>query len=247
MNASLRFLVAALCVAASACSDSSDDLGIDAGDIEPVDDGGAAPDTSNGVLVDGATLVDALAATDAGAQADADASAPLDAAAIAKLILASKKLRSLPVTADQPDYILQIEAIANGTASVDCGIDIRILQLLLRLTQQYTTVGVSDINRKCSGILAGAGTQSSHWVDGGGKAVDIWGINGTPLNGSNKPTIDLINFMYPFMPAGTRIGQANCRTSAGNSVAVPKFTQFSDTCNHLHIDIVGAKNNPLTP
>ncbi len=219
--------------AVSACS--ADDAGLPTAD-DPED--GGSPQQAGDAGADVAMTVDdtgAPAVVEAGSDAQADAG-PLTAQQIAAKLIASKKLRSLPVSADQPDYIPQIEAIANGTASANCGIDIRVLQFLLRLTEKYTTVGVSDINRKCANILAGAGTQSSHWIDGGGKAIDIWALNGTPINGSNALNIEMLKYAYTFMPNGTRIGQSNCRSAAQNAM-FPNFGSFSDSCNHTHLDV----------
>jgi hypothetical protein len=38
------------------------------------------------------------------------------------------------------------------------------------------------------------------------------------------------------MPNGSRVGQSNCRYAAGNEPSFINFTDFADTCNHLHID-----------
>ena len=47
------------------------------------------------------------------------------------------------------------------------------------------------------------------------------------------------------MPDGARVGQVLCRTEAGTTIDTSHFTQFDDTCNHLHID-VGFTNGTLT-
>jgi hypothetical protein len=42
----------------------------------------------------------------------------------------------------------------------------------------------------------------------------------------------------------TRVGQADCRRAAGNSLALRTFKQFDDTCDHQHID-VASTNDPV--
>ena len=42
-------------------------------------------------------------------------------------------------------------------------------------------IGLSDLNRQCTGSLEGAGAGSAHWVKGGGYAVDFFSINGSGL------------------------------------------------------------------
>lgn len=44
--------------------------------------------------------------------------------------------------------------------------------------QVFDQVGASDINRKCTGQIEGAGIASSHYFNGGGLAVDFYQLNG---------------------------------------------------------------------
>lgn len=45
------------------------------------------------------------------------------------------------------------------------------------------------------------------------------------------------------MPAGARVGQAQCRTDVGISLALGNLRAFEDTCNHLHIDLAFARGS----
>jgi len=144
-----------------------------------------------------------------------------------------------------PDHIKEIRWIAQGQSMPDCGIDIRILQVMVLALNQFHQVGVSDINRKCTGTLLGAGTQSSHWINGGGQAVDIYSLGGLPLTGADGQSIRLLGLLDPVMPAGSRIGQEQCRDAAGSALQLVHFTQINDTCNHLHLD-VAYTHDPVT-
>ena len=101
---------------------------------------------------------------------------------------------------------------------------------------RFRQVGVSDLNRRCTGSLAGAGTESAHWIHGGGQAVDFYSLGGTPLTGGDPSSMQLLDALAPLMPAGSRAGQVECRAA----VVLPNMTQFEDTCNHLHLDVAFA-------
>ena len=132
----------------------------------------------------------------------------------------------------------EIRSIAEGSIVPNCGIDPRILQVMVIAVRQFDRVGVGSINRKCTGELLGAGAGSSHNVNGGGEAVDISSLDGKALTGADGLTLRLIGLLDPVMPAGSRIGQAECRTKAGDTLALTHFTQFDDFCTHLHVDVV---------
>ncbi|WP_378145444.1 hypothetical protein ACFJGV_17730 [Cnuibacter sp. UC19_7] len=61
-------------------------------------------------------------------------------------------------------------------------------------------------------------------------------MGGSATTGANSASLQLIDVLNGVMPSGSRVGQANCRRSAGTSDSWSNFTQFDDTCNHLHID-----------
>ncbi|MCS5716425.1 hypothetical protein NVV95_17905 [Herbiconiux sp. CPCC 205716] len=144
-----------------------------------------------------------------------------------------------------PDHIKEIRWIAQGQQVPDCGVDVRILQVLVLALQVFDQVGVSDINRKCTGQIEGAGTASSHYFEGGGLAVDFYRLNGQGLTGADGNSIRLISALDPVMPDGARVGQVLCRADAGTTIGTTHFIQFDDTCNHLHID-VGFTDGQLT-
>jgi len=129
----------------------------------------------------------------------------------------------------------QIRWIAAGTTVPDCGIDVRTLQIIVLATRQFDRVGVSSINRLCTHDDAGGGTLP-HVREGGGKSVDFYMLDGRNLTGSDGLTLRLIGMLDPIVPAGSRIGQSNCRASDGVPLSLQHFTQFTDTCTHLHVD-----------
>lgn len=141
----------------------------------------------------------------------------------------------------------QIKAIAAGTATAKCGIDVRILQIVTIAVNNFDKVGVSDINRYCIGSIEGAGTQSAHWLDGGGHAVDFMSLNGKAIDGADADSLKLIRILDPIVPKGSRIGQKDVRAQNGVSIKTQNFTQFDDTPDHLHVDVLWAKGGLQLP
>ncbi|WP_378147900.1 hypothetical protein ACFJGV_07090 [Cnuibacter sp. UC19_7] len=136
-----------------------------------------------------------------------------------------------------PDHIKEIQYIAEGVTVPDCGVDYRILEIIVIALRNFDQVGVSDINRKCTGQIEGAGTASSHYIDGGGHAVDFYLLNKASLNGSDANTLKLIGILDPIMPKGAHVGQAQCRASAGIKLSFTNWTEFDDSCTHMHVDV----------
>jgi hypothetical protein len=137
----------------------------------------------------------------------------------------------------QPDHMKEIRWIAQGVTVADCGVDYRVLEIIAIAVRNFDQVGVSDINRKCTGQIEGAGTSSSHYVDGGGHAVDFYLLDNKSLNGSDAGTLKLISLLDPVMPVGARVGQASCRASAGVKLQLTNWTEFDDSCTHMHVDV----------
>lgn len=160
---------------------------------------------------------------------------------LAKLLILSGKLHPLP---GAENHITEIEDIAAGTVREDCDVDVRILTILGMLTERYDSIGISDINRKCTAqSTEGGGTLSSHWRDGGGMAIDFYAINGVPLTGGDQYSLEIITLLDPLVPEGSRVGQNNCRS---NNTFV-NFTTFYDPCHHLHLDVAFAQGNGGLP
>lgn len=185
---------------------------------------------------DAQKVVNALAGAGGSCAVGADAQA---LAVELMTAVAAGKLRG-----STPDHIIEIQNIAEGKTVPDCGIDVRILQVLVLTVRNFDNVAVSDINRKCTNQIEGAGVNSSHYIDGGGHAIDLWNLNGEYLDGTDANTLKLISILGPVMPQGSGLGQSNCRASAGIQVPLGNFTEFPDSCNHMHID-VGRADGPL--
>ena len=141
-----------------------------------------------------------------------------------------------------PDPEQQIRWIAADTTVPDCGIDVRTLQIMVLASRQFDRVGVSSINRLCTHDDAGGGTLP-HVREGGGKSVDFEMLDGHSLTGADGLSLRLIGMLDPVVPAGSRIGQSNCRASDGVSLALQRFTEFTDTCHHLHVDVANTDGN----
>jgi hypothetical protein len=172
-----------------------------------------------------ATLTGASAAS---CQVPADARA---AAAVLVGAIQAKKLNFL-----EPRYQQQVVNMADGTATPDCAIDARVLQLIVVAVQSFQQVGVSDLNRRCTGMTPGAGTASAHWK---GKAVDFYALNRQSLTGADTLSVQLIRVLDPFAPHGSSIGQSDCRTRVHVSLGVLLniSSAFPDTCNHQHVQV----------
>jgi hypothetical protein len=139
-----------------------------------------------------------------------------------------------------PDHIPEIKALADGVVKPDCGIDLRILQVMVIAVRSFDSVAVSDINRKCTGQIEGGGTSSSHYINGGGHAVDFYLINGASVPGADASTVKFAEILDPIMPKGSNLGQSNCRSSSGIALNLQNFKEFSDSCTHMHIDVGAA-------
>lgn len=133
-----------------------------------------------------------------------------------------------------PNHLPEIADLAEGRAVPGCGVDYRVLQAIAVALDNFQQVGVSDINRRCTGQIEGAGTESAHYADGGGHALDFYLINGSPLTGGDAHSLELLRLLDPIVPNGTGVGQIECR----GSVDLENMKPFSDTCNHLHIDFL---------
>jgi hypothetical protein len=129
----------------------------------------------------------------------------------------------------------QIRAMAAGTATVGCQVDVRILQVITVATVTFSSVGISSLNRYCIGVPTVA--MSRHWIDGGGHAVDFYSLGGQATTGATSNALTLIRALDPLMPPGSLVGQAECRVAAGDPITTQRFGQFDDGCSHLHVDV----------
>jgi len=193
--------------------------------------GQSHPDDFTANLADAATIVDALGDT-----AATDCAIGADAQALAKELVDANADGSF-VANTEP--MQQIRSIADGRNVARCGIDTRILQIMVIAVRNFDSVGVSSINRLCTGGLL-SGPTSSHVRDGGGKAVDFYMLDGRNLTGADGLSIRLIGLLDPIVPDGARVGQSNCRAVDDISLALLKFGQFADFCNHLHLDVANS-------
>lgn len=140
-----------------------------------------------------------------------------------------------------PNHIPEIANLAEGKVVPNCGVDYRVLQAISIALDNFNQVGVSDINRRCTGQIEGAGTESAHYAEGGGHAVDFFLLNGSPATGGDARSLQLIRILDPLVPSGTGLGQIECRPS----IALDNFQPFSDTCNHVHIDFLKSSGSTL--
>jgi hypothetical protein len=143
-----------------------------------------------------------------------------------------------------PNHIPEIQNLANGVVVPNCGVDYRVLQTIKVAVDNFSKVGVSDINRLCTGQLEGAGTISPHYRDGGGHAVDFYILNGHSLTGGDSDSMKLLRILDPLVPPNSDVGQSECRASGSGFV---NFSEFEDSCSHLHVDFITARGASLVP
>lgn len=162
----------------------------------------------------------------------------LEKQALAQKIVDKNKITYLASTEPVPT----IEDIANGTYDGDsrpCGININILKAIDAITDKHS-IQISSISRLCSGRLAGAGVNSSHYA-GNGSALDISAVDGRATTGRDAGALSVIEIISPILTeaalssGGTsRIGQSQCgpKVQPGAGIRV-----FQDACHHLHFDV----------
>lgn len=154
------------------------------------------------------------------------------------------KIDAGTITGLSPDHLREIRWIADGDTRANCGIDTRILQVITIAANTFGSVGISDINRACTGQILGSGLSSPHSANGGGHAVDFYSFDRTPTTGADANALKLLTALSPVMPAGSGTGQSQCRADAGVSLDV-SMTQFSDSCNHVHVAVDPYSTDPL--
>ncbi|WP_241992708.1 hypothetical protein [Cryobacterium lactosi] len=148
------------------------------------------------------------------------------------------------ITGLSPDHLREIRWIADGETKENCGIDTRILQVITIATNTFGSVGISDINRACTGQVLGSGLTSPHSANGGGHAVDFYSFDRMPTTGADANALKLLKALSPVLPAGSGTGQSQCRADAGVTLDL-SMTQFSDYCNHVHIAVDPYNTDPL--
>ncbi|QWT23905.1 hypothetical protein KPL76_00135 [Subtercola sp. PAMC28395] len=161
--------------------------------------------------------------------------------ALASYLMAA--VASGKLVGSRPDHIKEIGYLASGQAVPNCGVDFRVLQTIKVAVDNFDKVGVSDINRLCTGQLEGAGTISPHYRSGGGHAVDFYILNGHSLTGGDSDSMKLLRLLDPLVPANTNVGQAGCRASGSGFV---NLSEFADSCSHLHVDFISARGGQLS-
>ncbi|MEO9095884.1 MAG: hypothetical protein ABI255_09730 [Microbacteriaceae bacterium] len=164
----------------------------------------------------------------------ASLSASADARQLAQTLMAAYQAGTF--TDYQPAVITrEIGPIADGVYSSQCAIDTRILQILVLTLNQFGSVGISDLNRPCLGSSENC-PASSHCT-APARAVDFTNIGGRTITGADSGSIQLLRFLDALVPAGSNVGQSQCRSSAGTSIELRNMAQFADSCSHQHLDI----------
>jgi hypothetical protein len=136
----------------------------------------------------------------------------------------------------------EIEATANGTVSARCQVDPRALQILVLTMEHFGSVGISDLGRPCVGSTLNCPSSPHCTIPD--LAIDFINIGGQGLNGSNPADIALLHYLDTILPSGAWAGQSECR--AGDPIHLDRIGQFSDTCDHQHIDLRGIGSAQLT-
>lgn len=134
-----------------------------------------------------------------------------------------------------PDHTIEVRYIAAGQRIPDCGLDIGVLRVMVYVLHKFGSFGVSDLNRRCTGQLEGAGVYSAHYMYEFGRAVDFIAFGGVITTGADANAYALIRDLDTgVVPEVQRVGQLACRGAAITST----IEEFPDPiCNHLHVDM----------
>lgn len=147
----------------------------------------------------------------------------------------AKQIINSPKITIASKYKGQVEGIASGNGS--CHVNPTILQLLVTISKSHS-IYISSLNRLCTNTLTASGSASYHYRERGGHAVDIAGVDGNSSTGTTEKDLQLLKKVLPLLPEGSGVGQSNCRAASGKSLSMPAgVTQFSDACNHIHIQV----------
>jgi|GEM_PF-3980681 len=132
------------------------------------------------------------------------------------------------------NYAFQIDQLAAGDGS--CGLALPCLQLIQIALAQFGTVGISDLNRACTGDLPHSSGYSAHWV---GRAVDFASLGGQILTGGDSASVALLQRIAPLLPPSSQVGQVEDRYAHGSWFDLgPNVSEFTgDAPNHLHVDV----------
>ena len=145
--------------------------------------------------------------------------------------LAQKILDSGKVSGDGR-YMDQIRGIASGNGS--CHVNPTVLSLIYAVSQKFD-IYITSLNRFCTNVLTSSGVSSYHYREGGGHAVDIGLVDGVASTGNTANDRALLEYILPLLPQGSGVGQSNCRPQP---IQLPVgVTEFSDSCNHIHIQV----------
>jgi hypothetical protein len=129
----------------------------------------------------------------------------------------------------------EIEPMAAGTATPECSVDVRVLQVMVLLLERFASVAVSDLGRPCAGMsLDCPGSAHCSTPD---RAVDIVSVGGEPVDGYSSADAALLRFLDPIVPRGTAAGQSQCRAQHDQpAITLANITRFPDACTHQHLD-----------
>lgn len=139
-----------------------------------------------------------------------------------------------------PAYEAQVQAYANSNGvAPSCYLDPRLLQVIAAVATKFAPIGISDLNRKCTGDTPGAGVYSYHWK---GKAVDFTIFNGIVTTGRDAGADAVIQYLDQITNARGAVGQASCGSLDGYQLQ--NLYTFNDFCTHLHYQL-GPGTDPL--
>jgi hypothetical protein len=160
-----------------------------------------------------------------------------DAQQLAKEILANNKISYISA-ADTTAHVSPKEDIEDAAAgkvgSAGVMTSTEVLRLIATVGQTHS-VSISAIQSGGQGHCGGQSKSSCpndpHYT---GDAVDFDILDGTPLKGRDKGSLEIIKIAEGIWPTGSAFGQKQC----GSTPTLPSgWTTFDDTCNHIHLDV----------
>ena len=158
-----------------------------------------------------------------------------DAASYAQEILDSGNVTHLASDGDDgsgPNEMEQIQAMADGSASVECVIDTGLLKMLAGLSKGHKFV-ISDLSRTCNKSNL-SHSSGGHWLIPA-VAVDFDSVDG---DGNPETNINFINEALSYVDAGQNVSVGQVHERGGGRLSPPAgvtITEFDDYPGHLHM------------
>jgi hypothetical protein len=196
---------------------------------------GATSDTSNLTPEEVASVNPTSSSS---APSTATSSSPGNAEQLAQEILSNKNIDLSSYSASVLQDVQDAAAGKPGTAGAMTSAPI--LQLIETIGETHKvliTAIQSGGQGHCNNTPESACPNDPHYT---GNAVDFGSLDDVQVTGRNAPSLTIIGIAESVLPTPSAFGQSQC----GTPLTFPTgFSDFQDTCNHLHVQDIGANGS----